>query len=358
MLAGRLDAIPCEKLGLSLQKEYQSATLPPKSTMQALLLEKPGSLSLQEVEVPHPGPGEILIQVKAATTCGTDLKAYMRGHPQIPMPGVFGHEYSGVVAATGEGAPFKVGDAVMGVHSAPCQTCFWCLRDQENLCESIMATKVLGSYAEYLLVPARIARLNVFLKPADLPFEIASLLEPLSCVAQGVQLLNVRPDDRVLIIGPGAIGLMFVAALRLLGVESVNLAGRNRSRLEVGESLGAKTSLYSEESGQYDVVIECTGQVEVWEKSVDFSRRGGTVMLFGGCPGGTTATYDTKRLHYDQITLLSPFHFGTKAVRAAASWLNDMDLSALISGERNLSEAEQTFQDLHAGRGLKYVFKP
>jgi L-iditol 2-dehydrogenase len=328
--------------------------------MQALLLERPGSLSLQELEVPQPGPGEILIHVKAATTCGTDLKAYMRGHPQIPMPGVFGHEYSGVVAATGDGAPFKVGDAVMGVHSAPCQSCFWCLRDQENLCESIMATKVLGSYAEYLLVPARIASLNVFLKPADIPFEIASLLEPLSCVAQGIQLLNIRPDDRVLVIGPGAIGLMFVAALRLLGVEKVTLAGRNVSRLEVGEGFGAKAIQYKEASGEFDFVIECTGQTEVWEKSVDFSRRGGTVMLFGGCPGGTSVTFDTKRLHYDQITLVSPFHFGTQAVQTAGTWLTDkrMDLAPLISGERKLSEGEQTFQDLHAGRGLKYVFKP
>ena len=118
--------------------------------MEALVLEEPGCIALRTVEIPQPGPGEVLIKVVAATTCGTDLKAYLRGHPQIPMPGLLGHEYAGVVAAIGPGAPFKVGDSVMGVHSAPCQHCFWCERDQENLCESIMATKVLGSYAEYL----------------------------------------------------------------------------------------------------------------------------------------------------------------------------------------------------------------
>ena len=99
-------------------------------TMRALILEEPGKISLQHRPIPHPAAGEILIRVKAATTCGTDLKAYLRGHPQIPMPGQFGHEYSGVVTAVGEGAPFAIGDAVMGVHSAPCQTCFWCLRGQ------------------------------------------------------------------------------------------------------------------------------------------------------------------------------------------------------------------------------------
>lgn len=329
--------------------------------MRALILEEPGTMALREVEVPSPGPGEVLVRVRAATTCGTDLKAFVRGHPQIPMPGVFGHEYSGVVAAVGQGAPFQVGDAVMGVHSAPCQECFWCQRDQENLCESIMATKVLGSYAEYLLVPARIARLNMFLKPESLSFEQASLLEPLACVAQGIELLNLREDSRVLVIGPGAVGLMFVAAMRLGGVKDITLAGRNESRLAVGETLGATTCKVDEiprDERKYDVVIEATGQVSVWEMSIDYVRRGGTLMLFGGCPGGTAATFDTKKVHYDQITILSPFHFGTKAVRTAREWLPQLDLSGILSGERQLEQGKQVFDDLRQGVGLKFVFKP
>ncbi len=168
--------------------------------------------------MPEPGPGELLVRVRAATTCGTDLKAFRRGHPKIPMPGPFGHEYSGEVAAVGEGANFREGEAVMGVHSAPCQHCFWCLRGQENLCESIMETMVLGSFAEYLLIPERIARLNVYPKPEELPFAQASLLEPLSSVAQGVLELRrsgVLPGvENALVIGPGAIGLMWLSALR------------------------------------------------------------------------------------------------------------------------------------------------
>jgi L-iditol 2-dehydrogenase len=333
-------------------------------TMKALILEEPGCLSLKTIDIPRPGPGEVLVQVKAATTCGTDLKAFLRGHPQIPMPGVLGHEYSGVVAAVGEGAPFRIGEAVMGVHSAPCQECYWCLRDQENLCESIMSTKVLGSYAEYLLVPARIARLNLFAKPDSLSFEVASLLEPLSCVAEALRLLKPSKDSSVLIIGPGAIGLMFVASLRLLGVTDIVLAGRNESRLEVGRRLGAKTcsvmNIPTNDNRKYDVVVECTGTVEIWESSIDYARRGGTVILFGGCASGTHASFDTKKIHYDQITLLSPFHFGTKAVRMAREWLMDplMDLTPLISGERFLEQGRQVFDELKAGIGLKYVFKP
>jgi len=332
--------------------------------MQCLILERPGSLVLEQRPIPQPGPGELLLRVKAATTCGTDLKAYRRGHPAIPMPGPLGHEYSGVVEAAGPGARFAPGDEVMGVHSAPCQACRWCRAGQENLCETVISAMVLGSYAEYLLIPARIANLNVFPKPKSLSFELASLLEPLACVAQGVlelKKVGALPCESALVIGPGAIGLMFVKALQLAGVEKVVLAGRNENRLKVGEALGAETVKWDREGkADHDVVVECTGQPEVWEASVNFARRGGRVMLFGGCPSGTAVSFSTARLHYDQITLLSPFHFGTEAVRLAKQWLEESpeELAPLITGQRRLNEAAETFRDLEAGKGIKFVFQP
>ncbi len=333
--------------------------------MKSLILQEPGRITLEEIPVPTPGPGEILVQIKAATTCGTDLKAFKRGHSQIPMPGGFGHEYSGIVSEAGSEAKFKVGQAVMGVHSAPCGECYWCERGQENLCETIMSSKVLGSFAEYLLIPKRIVDKNVFEKPETLSFEVASLLEPYASVAQGILELNhvLCEDASVLIIGPGAIGLLFVAALKEVGVTNITVAGRNPERLKVGEAFGAKTvaiSGYEREGRGFDIVIECTGQVEVWEKSIDFVRRGGTLMLFGGCASGTSVSFDTKRVHYDQISIISPFHFGTQAVRQARIWMlnSRTDLSLLISGERKLVEGAKVFQDLDAGKGIKFVFLP
>ncbi len=334
-------------------------------TMQSLILSEPGTLEVRSVPTPKPGPGELLVRVHAATTCGTDLKAYLRGHPQIPMPGPLGHEYSGVVVEAGMSAQFQAGDAIMGVHSAPCQRCYWCLLGQENLCEHIMKTKVLGSYAEYLCIPEHIARLNVFHKPDHVDFARASLLEPLACVAQAVELLKPRvPTDRILIIGPGAIGLLFVMALRRIGIPDVTLAGRNRTRLAVGEQLGARAVSLAEVDRSlgkgYDAVIECTGNTEVWEKSIDYVRRGGKLVLFGGCPKGTHVAFDTHRVHYDQISILSPFHFGTQAVRQAREWLIDPNfvVEPLLSGERTLAEAEMAFEDLRSGKGIKYVIRP
>lgn len=319
--------------------------------------------------MPEPGRGELLLRVRAATTCGTDLKAYVRGHPQIPMPGVFGHEYSGVVAAAGKDARFQEGDEVMGVHSAPCQGCPWCLRGQDNLCETVMATKVLGSYAEYLLIPERIARVNVFAKPPDLPFGRASLLEPLACVAEGVRKMRVAVDSRrvperglsVLVIGPGAIGLMFAIVLR---DHEVTVAGRDPERLAVAARAGARTvtweALRDGAGSGFDVVIECTGSVEVWERAPHFVRRGGLVVLFGGCPSGTRASFDTARLHYDEVGLISPFHFGLESVRCARDWLCEAQdaFGMLLSSERPLEGGPAVFEELKARKGIKVVLRP
>lgn len=228
-----------------------------------------------------------------------------------------------------------------------------------------MQTKVLGTFAEYLLIPSRIASLNLFEKPESVGFARAALLEPLACVSEGLRVLGeIPPGSRILVIGPGAIGLLFVAALKHQGHQDVTLAGRNPARLEVGERLGARIQRYGPEltppKPGYDVVIECTGQVEVWERSIEFARRGGKLMLFGGCPSGSKVSFDTGRLHYDQIEVLSPFHFGTQSVLVAREYLLDpaFNVDGLVSGERGLDDAQAVFKDLEAGIGIKYVFKP
>jgi len=330
--------------------------------MWAAILHRPGDLRVERMPTPQPGPGEVLVRVVAATTCGTDLKAFRRGHPQIPMPGPLGHEYSGVVAAVGDGAGFEPGQAVMGVHSAPCGHCRWCQIGQENLCETIMQTKVLGSFAEYLLIPERIASRHLFPKPPSLDFGAAALLEPLACVAQALELVRIAPSARVLVLGAGAIALMFVAALRLQGCEEVMLSARSADRFGLAADFGAQTCGWEEAFSRpcYDLVIECTGSPEVWSRSLACARRGGVVVWFGGCPKGSMVSVDATRVHYDQITLISPFHFGSSAVRTALSWLAEgqLSLSGLLSGDRPLRDAPQAFEDLDRRQAIKYVIRP
>lgn len=337
--------------------------------MLASYLIKPGILELKETAVPKPSQGEVLVKIKAALTCGTDLKAFLRGHPMIPMPGVFGHEFSGVIADVGKGVRgFKAGDEIMAAHSAPCLKCRYCKKKIYNLCENIMDTKVLGAFAEYILLPAHIVKQNLFHKPANLSFEEAALLEPLSCVVHGMHGLNIKKGDKALIIGTGPIGLLHLSLAKLKGAEVI-ITGLEHERLNLAKSLGADMIVAPSELVNaidgftnrlgVDFVFECTGQLDVWETSVNYVRRGGTVILFGGVKKGTIVTYDTYRLHYDEITLKGVFHFTPHDVKTAYNLLKDtLNLSPLISGSYPLKDLHIALNKLSKGEGIKYAIIP
>ncbi|NTU41924.1 MAG: zinc-binding dehydrogenase [Nitrospirales bacterium] len=337
--------------------------------MLASYLIRPGVLELREVPTPSPARGEVLLKIKAALTCGTDLKAFLRGHPMIPMPGVFGHEFSGIVAAVGEGVQgFREGDEVMAVHSGPCLVCPYCRKGLYNLCEKIMETKVLGGFAEYILLPQHIVQQNLFPKPATIGFDEAAFLEPLACVVHGMNSLPATKGDKVLIMGTGPIGLLHLMLTKKKGAE-VMITGRKRERLEAAAQLGADRVVRTDELTSavreftnglgVDSVIECTGQLEVWESSIQYLRRGGTVLLFGGVKGGTSARFDTYRLHYDEITLRGSFHFSPSDVKTAYDLLKEtIDVTPLISGRYPLAELPKALENLSEGKGLKYAIIP
>jgi len=336
----------------------------------AAILTRPGIIEIREIETPEPSEGELLIEIKASLTCGTDLKAFIRGHSLIPMPGPFGHEFSGEVAAKGKGvSKFKVGDAVMAVHSAPCMNCSYCRRSLFNLCENLMSTKILGAFSEYILLPKHIVRQNTFKKPGGLSFKEASFLEPLSCVVHGMEPLNINKKDTVFIIGAGPIGLLHLMYAKSKGAK-VLITGIEEERLKMAEKLGADhvfNNSHSERSVRdftggvgVDYVFECTGQPDIWESSVNYVRRGGTVILFGGCRSGTIVHFDAERLHYDEITLKGTFHFTPQDVKKAYLLLKNkkIDVKKLISGTYPLKEIENVFARLVKGEGIKYAIVP
>jgi L-iditol 2-dehydrogenase len=337
---------------------------------RAAYLVAPQQIELRETEIPEPETGELVMRVRVALTDGTDLKAFRRGHPQMPMPTRFGHEFSGDVVAVGPGVTaFAPGDPIMSVHSAPDGTCFWCLAGQEELCEQVMETKILGAYAEYLLLPPHIVARNAYKMPPALSYEEAAFLEPLACVVHATDLLAPRPGAVVAVIGAGGFGLLHALVLRARGVEAV-LVGRRAERLHFARTAGVRhTALAGDALGEIarltggrgaDAVVECTGVQAIWESAPTFVRRGGTVVLFGGLPGGTKVAFDAARLHYDEIRLLSPFHFTPRAVRGAYELLANgrIDVTPLISARFKLDELAAAFTQLDGGDGIKYAILP
>jgi len=337
------------------------------------LLTAPRQLALRTQAVPRPGPGEVLLAVRCALSCGTDLKFFRRGHPLFSFPSPLGHEFAGVVAAVGAGVDrFKPGDELMAAPSAPCGQCFFCQREQANLCPQAMAVMVMGAYADFVLLPAPVVQRNAFLKPAALPFEEAALLEPLSCVVHAQALAQPRAAEVAAVVGAGPFGLLHALMLKYLGVAQVIVIGRGDTRLRWasefgadlvldarGADVGAALAALNRGYGP-DLIIEATGQPQGWEAAMSWVRRGGRVVFFGGCPSDSMVRLDTRRMHYDNLTLLAPFHYRPADVGRARELLVEGTLGAarIITRRRRLSELAQVFEELEAGEVLKCAIVP
>ena len=335
--------------------------------MLAALLYGQEDLRLEQVPEPTPAAGEVVIQVEAATTCGTDLKVWRRGgHAKmLTPPTLFGHEGAGRIVAIGAGVTnWRVGDRVVANNSAPCMKCFFCQRREYSLCPNLTWNN--GTFAEYMKIPAPIVQHNLLRIPDQLPSLLAAMTEPLACVLHGISRSQVKPHDRVVVLGDGAIGLMFVGVLS--EYTEVILWGGNNKRLEIGEKLGAaRTFNYHQvtdipntvreltEGWGADVVIEATGIPTVWEKAIACARPGATVNLFGGCPKDTTITLNTEQVHYSEITIKGVFHNTPEYVKSALSLIasGTISFNLLISEKRPLQDLEQVFMDMKARKVIK-----
>jgi L-iditol 2-dehydrogenase len=304
----------------------------------------------------------------------------------LTPPTLFGHEAAGEIVAIGAGVTgWQVGDRVVANNSAPCMDCFFCRKAEFSLCQNLLFNN--GTFAEYLKIPAAIVQHNLLPIPVDVSYALAAMTEPLACVLHGAARSNVRQGDRVVVLGDGAIGLMFVAALASgLGewVEAeapvvgepfaeVFLLGGNEQRLQIGEKLGAVKSFnYKQvedvpalvreltEGWGADVVVEATGVPQVWEMAIACARPGATVNLFGGCPRDTTISVNTEQLHYSELTLKGVFHNTPRYVRAALNLLasRQLPLEMLVSGEQPLSELEAVFEAMKQRRVIKVAMVP
>jgi L-iditol 2-dehydrogenase len=357
----------------SVGTESTMADVAVPSCMRQAVLVQPGRLEIREVTLPHPGPGEVLLQIKCAMTCGTDLKAYRRGHPLWRLPAPFGHEFAGVVVETGTDVEnFRPGDELMAAPTAPCGECFYCGRGQENLCPQAIEKMVMGGYADYVLVGPHVVARNAFHKPDSLPFEEAALLEPLACVVHAQEMACPQAFESTLIIGAGPLGLLHMLMLRLMGVREIIIAGRGAPRLKWAQQLGADGVVDVSRTGVEetigrmnggfgpDLVIECTGQIAGWADGFARVRRGGRVVFFGGCASNTALVVDTRRMHYDNLTLLSPFHFRPRDVRRAFELLcaRELGVGRIVNAHRRLSDLAEVFTMLEHGTVLKCAVIP
>jgi L-iditol 2-dehydrogenase len=312
--------------------------------VRAAILHGPGDLRVEDVPEPEPGPGEVLVRVDAATTCGTDVKMWERGHPILPpYPARFGHETAGVRADTGERV--LVGD------SLACGECRPCRGGRAQICRA--PRWILGGFAEAIAAPeAALHRV-----PGGLDAAGAAMAEPLAAALHAVERAPARalaPDAGVL--GGGPMGQMLAALLVAEG-RTVTLADRHPERRAQAEALGAMTA---DALADHDVVFEAVGRPEAWRAAVAACTPGGCVVLVGGCAAGTDARLPTHPLHYDELDLRGAFHHVPAEVDRALGLLADgtVDWRVLAAGPIALEELAGTLAAGNHGPARKWVVVP
>ena len=344
--------------------------------MRAYMFYGPGDLRLEDVDPGSAGPGEVAVEVKAAATCGTDLKSYRRGHPTLfpTLPARFGHEFAGIVTEVGEGVTdFAVGDRVVAANTAPCGHCWACSIGRESLCEHLEYLN--GAFAEQIIIPKSIVERNTYTIPDSLSFEAAAPLEPLSTVVHGMAESGIELGDTVVVNGAGPIGQMFIKLAQLRGARVI-AADRSPGRLAQAEEAGAtivdlsgldtprecaeKINALTPGRRGADVAIEAVGLPQVWEQTVLCLRPGGTAVLFGGTPKDAPFAVNSSDMHYKEYTLKGVYHHQPRYVKTAVELLSTgkFDGMSLCSEVRPLEALVDSLEDMAAGRGSKYILRP
>lgn len=337
--------------------------------MKAQLFYGPQDVRFEETGIPEIGPGEALVKIKSALTCGSDLKTYRRGHPTMIVEGsVFGHEWAGDIIELGEGVEdFSVGDRVVAVNSVPCFKCYYCKLQRYSMCENLVYNN--GAYAEYIKIPRDILAVNTIKIPEHVEYSSAALTEPLACAVHGIDESNITEGDMVAVNGAGPIGLFFVALAKLKGAIVIS-SDLSDERLKVAKELGADLTINASkvedqiravkdltDGGRgVDVAIEATGFPKVWEMTILMARNGGTVNLFGGCASGTSINIDTKLLHYSELTIKGVYHHTPYYVKKAFKLIEKglFNAKKFITADMPLSRLVEALELMGQQKGIKY----
>lgn len=343
--------------------------------MKAIQYYGPQDIKYEDVPIKPMQDGEIIVKIMSALTCGTDVKTYRRGHPVLikNIPSGFGHEFSGIVDRVSDSVKnVKVGDRVAVANSAPCGHCFYCKREEYNLCENLDLLN--GAYAQYITVPKIITEKNTIVIPDDLSFDRAAFAEPLANVVHGVERTEIKEGQTVGIIGIGPIGLMFARLAKLKGARVI-VAGRNPVKLRLADEFAHADEIvdltkypnpekifkeFTEEKKGLDVAVECVGLPEIWERIFSCVRPGGTVHFFGGCKSGSTVTFDTTKMHYGDIKMMSVFHHTPKYFRKALDYISsgEVEVEKLITDTIPLEKIQWAMEQHIQGKAIKYLVKP
>lgn len=341
--------------------------------MKAARFNGPNQIEVTEVQDPTCGTGEIVVDVRRAGICGTDLRIY-RGKKEVDPPVILGHEFSGVIENAGPGVTgLTPGMRVTVEPIIPCGTCYCCRRGRKNICltRPTIGYQYDGGFAEFVRIPAEaIEAGNVIPFPESLDFDMACYAEPLAACINGFRKLDVTGEDRVWVVGDGPIGLTHVQLARCHDAESVFLSGTEDDRLSTGSDLGAREVLnvssgpdpvewiHDHTDGEgVDVAIVATNVIPAIPEAVSGLRKGGRLLLFAGYPTGTTLPFDLAEIHYREYQILGASGHAARDIKDAIDLMADgrFDASPLITHHLPLESIHEGLELKEKFIGLKHI---
>jgi L-iditol 2-dehydrogenase len=342
-----------------------------ENAMKAGILQAPNELTFEDITDPQPLAGDLILKVRAATVCGTDIRIFRgRKTAGVRYPSVLGHEFAGEVVHTGGNAQFAIGDAVCVCPAIACGHCAHCIRGLENVCQNLQAIgyELDGAFAEYIRIPAKAVEAgNVFRIPEGLSWEKAALVEPLSCVMNGQELIDVGRGDTVMVLGAGPIGLLHVKLARLAGAHKILVSEPNEARREsslaagadiavdpTAEDLQAKVRSMTNGLGA-DKVIAAIGIPKLANDALGLARYRGSVSLFAGFSAGEMALFDVNAIHYQELTVKGAFGLTRlqfeRALKAVAS--GQIELDSMLTHRFELPAIAQALTTAEQGTAIK-----
>jgi len=370
-----LGSLSMVKKGLRLLKT-KAFSFSEVIVMKAAVLEKPGKLAIRELPDPNCPVGGVVVKVLASQVCSTDLHMWQRGHPALHCPRVLGHEIGGVVAEVAkEVEGVKIGDKVQVYPGISCGTCRFCRQGRENLCPSIriLGFSMDGGFSQYLSLPKKAIKNNCLnLVSQPLSAAEAAMAEPLACCLNGIDKIELRQGETVLILGGGPLGCLFAMVAMHQGSGTVMLMEKDpvriiqaRQELEVDlldpaevEVVEAVMELTGGQGA--DVVVTCFREAALEYPLLDLAAPGGRVLMFSGISADKKVVpTDLNAVHYRELALIGAYGCTSIQCQRALDLMADgLDVNWLISQNVNLHGLEESFSALSSRKVMKICVQP
>jgi D-arabinitol dehydrogenase (NADP+) len=333
--------------------------------MKAVIFQKPGEFEVRDIEIPEINDNEVLIKNSYAGFCGTDLKIF-KGDYVTVFPLIPGHEFAGIVEkAGGDVTEFKKGQRVAVEHTIACGTCYYCQRNEQNLCinRGSYGTTANGGFAEYTKIP----EFQLHHLSDKISMKEAALQEPLSCTIFALEKINIRFGDKVLIFGAGSTGLILLQLLKIRGVSSITVVDIDEEKLKTSKKFGADETLMNDENldnklksiseYNFDIVIDATGITAVCERLFKYTNKNGKILFFGICNQDEKIGISPYQITKNDLSVYGSFSYNRNTAQALEMLEGKkINLEGLISHEFKLTDFAEAFKLAKSGKFTKIIF--